>query len=199
MRTITIDIGPHLLALAILWSAYALIRLARSAGREKPDTSSQAANRAATGHGEQLPPAPDIAPSPARNLAPSPPPDPVIAVCTIVGARYGVSVEQLLSPSRAQPTALARQISMRLLRELTQLSYPQIGARFGRDHTTVIYALKATDGMLLEDLREDARAAIAPQGSDRPPREEASRDRPEPVARRRRGITPRRRRQAHAR
>jgi len=36
---------------------------------------------------------------------------------------------------------------MRLLRELTDLSYPQIAARFDRDHSTVMHAVRATDGM----------------------------------------------------
>ncbi len=54
---------------------------------------------------------------------------------------FGLDIEQLQSRSRTRDLVHARQIGMYVCRELTDLSYPQIGKEFGgRDHTTVIHA-----------------------------------------------------------
>ena len=56
---------------------------------------------------------------------------------------FDLEIEELLSPSRNRSLVTARQIAMYLCRELTDLSLPQIGVRFGgRDHTTVMHAAK---------------------------------------------------------
>ncbi|MFZ4519521.1 MAG: chromosomal replication initiator protein DnaA [Microthrixaceae bacterium] len=56
-------------------------------------------------------------------------------------AMFGLEIEQLQSKSRTRDLVHARQIGMYVCRELTDLSYPQIGKEFGgRDHTTVIHA-----------------------------------------------------------
>ncbi|MCZ4141322.1 chromosomal replication initiation protein DnaA, partial [Escherichia coli] len=53
----------------------------------------------------------------------------------------GLSIEELNSKSRTRTLVTARQIAMYLLRELTDMSLPKIGAELGgRDHTTVIHA-----------------------------------------------------------
>ncbi|MCS3629533.1 chromosomal replication initiator protein [Salinibacter ruber] len=58
----------------------------------------------------------------------------------------------LLSRSRKQTVAQARQIAMYLCRELTDESYDHIGSRFGgRDHSTVIHAYRKIE----EDLESD--------------------------------------------
>ncbi|WP_119842610.1 chromosomal replication initiator protein DnaA [Salinibacter ruber] len=58
----------------------------------------------------------------------------------------------LLSRSRKQTVAQARQIAMYLCRELTDESYEHIGSRFGgRDHSTVIHAYRKIE----EDLESD--------------------------------------------
>jgi len=54
---------------------------------------------------------------------------------------FGVTDTELCSSSRAKDITFARQISMYLARELTNMSFPKIGGYFGkRDHTTVMYA-----------------------------------------------------------
>ena len=58
---------------------------------------------------------------------------------------FGVSVEALVSPSRAGGVAWPRQVAMYLARELTDQTLPAIGRAFGgRNHTTVLHAYKRT-------------------------------------------------------
>lgn len=67
-------------------------------------------------------------------------------------ARYfNLSVDELVSPNRNRPIANARQIAMYLCRELTDLSLPRIGQRFGgRDHSTVMHATSKIRGLMNE-------------------------------------------------
>jgi chromosomal replication initiator protein len=60
-------------------------------------------------------------------------------------AAFGISVEALLSPSRAAGVAWPRQLAMYLARELTDQTLPAIGRAFGgRTHTTVLHAHRRT-------------------------------------------------------
>ncbi|PSQ78283.1 MAG: chromosomal replication initiator protein DnaA [Bacteroidetes bacterium QH_6_63_17] len=66
--------------------------------------------------------------------------------------------DDLLSRSRKQSVAQARQIAMYLCRELTEESYSHIGSRFGgRDHSTVIHAYRKIDEGMESDpgLQDD--------------------------------------------
>ncbi|PXA77048.1 chromosomal replication initiator protein DnaA [Auritidibacter sp. NML100628] len=56
---------------------------------------------------------------------------------------FDFTLEELQSKSRTKKLVNARQISMYLLRELTEMSLPRIGAELGgRDHTTVMHAYR---------------------------------------------------------
>jgi chromosomal replication initiator protein len=58
---------------------------------------------------------------------------------------FGVSVEALVSSSRAGGVAWPRQVAMYLARELTDQTLPAIGRAFGgRNHTTVLHAYRRT-------------------------------------------------------
>jgi chromosomal replication initiator protein len=58
----------------------------------------------------------------------------------------------LSSPKRNRQVVYARQVAMYLCRELTDLSLPAIGQRFGgRDHTTVLHAHRQVRARLLTD------------------------------------------------
>ena len=72
---------------------------------------------------------------------------------------YGMKQADLISERRTRAVARPRQAAMWLAKQLTTRSLPDIGRRFGgRDHTTVIHAvrrideLRATDSQLARDL-----------------------------------------------
>ena len=63
----------------------------------------------------------------------------------------GFSIDELIGGSRRRPLVTARQISMYIFRELTELSYPAIAKEFGgRDHTTVIHAVDKISQLMAE-------------------------------------------------
>lgn len=75
-----------------------------------------------------------------------------------VGAEYGVAVDELMGVSRLRGVLVPRQVAMYLMRELTLLSLPQIGAAFGgRDHTTVLHACRKVAAELSDN---EALAAV---------------------------------------
>lgn len=65
------------------------------------------------------------------------------AVLALVAARCGYTSRDLRGRRRDPKLVLARQIAMYLCRELLGESYPSLGRMFGgKDHSTVIYAVK---------------------------------------------------------
>lgn len=68
----------------------------------------------------------------------------VAAIQGAVASHYGIPFAEMTSHRRSRAVARPRQVAMYLARELTPKSLPDIGRCFGdRDHTTVMYALKA--------------------------------------------------------
>ncbi len=57
-----------------------------------------------------------------------------------VSRYFNLSVEDILSKKRTKELVFPRQISMFLCKSLTDMSYPNIGKAFNKDHTTVMYA-----------------------------------------------------------
>lgn len=75
----------------------------------------------------------------------------------IVCQRFGLSLDTMESPSRKRKAAHPRQLAMRLAREFTGKSMPNIGRYFGgRDHTTVIHAIRAVERRNLKFADERA-------------------------------------------
>ena len=65
---------------------------------------------------------------------------------------FGVSMDQLVSSSRAAPVTWPRQVAMYLSRELTDQTLPAIGRAFGgRNHTTVMHACRRTAERMASD------------------------------------------------
>jgi chromosomal replication initiator protein len=76
------------------------------------------------------------------------------AVLRAVAERYGVDVDNLKSLSRQARVVLARQVAMYLIRHLTDTSLPAIGKAFGgKDHSTVLHAIKKIGKLVLEDAQ----------------------------------------------
>ncbi len=69
-----------------------------------------------------------------------------------ISERFGLTLEELVSPRRSQSVAYPRQVAMYLSRELTDSSLPKIGKEFGgRDHTTVMHANSKITRLIRED------------------------------------------------
>ena len=69
-----------------------------------------------------------------------------------VSAHYNIRANDMFSSRRAAAIARPRQIAMFLAKDLTSLSYPAIGRSFGgRDHTTVMHAVKKIETLITED------------------------------------------------
>jgi chromosomal replication initiator protein len=65
---------------------------------------------------------------------------------------YKIKVSELMSKKRTRVIARPRQVAMWLCKEVTQFSYPMIGEAFGgRDHTTVIHAVKNIEELRAKD------------------------------------------------
>lgn len=65
---------------------------------------------------------------------------------------YKIKVADLFSPKRTRAIARPRQVAMWLAKDLTAQSYPSIGDAFGgRDHTTVLHAVRTIDSLRTKD------------------------------------------------
>lgn len=62
-----------------------------------------------------------------------------------VARTFEVTSEDIKSPKRASQISQARQVAMYVVREVTNLSYEEIGKEFGRDHSTAIYAVQQVE------------------------------------------------------
>jgi chromosomal replication initiation ATPase DnaA len=61
----------------------------------------------------------------------------------------GVPVEAITGPQRSRVITAARQAGYSVLRS-TGLSYPRIGHRFNRDHTTIMYGVQRADPLIVQ-------------------------------------------------
>jgi chromosomal replication initiator protein len=69
-----------------------------------------------------------------------------------VAEHYNIRLADMTSDRRARQVARPRQVAMYLAKQLTQRSLPEIGRKFGgRDHTTVIHAVRKVDELRLAD------------------------------------------------
>ena len=90
---------------------------------------------------------------PADTIAPHPPERPdARQIQEAVATKLGLSLDDILSPSRTAPVARARQLGMYLTRQLTDLSLPAIAQAFNRrDHTTVLHAIRKVERSALQN------------------------------------------------
>lgn len=77
----------------------------------------------------------DITPKPQHPL--------IVDIQRHVAKHYGVTRVDMISPRRTDNIVKPRQMAMYLSKEFTTRSLPEIGRKFGgRDHTTVIHAIR---------------------------------------------------------
>lgn len=77
-----------------------------------------------------------------------------------VAKYYNIRIADLMSKKRTRTFSFPRQIAMYLSKELTTLSLPEIGERFGgKDHTTILYAHRKIEALRQEkeDFDEELR------------------------------------------
>jgi chromosomal replication initiator protein len=81
---------------------------------------------------------------------------PEISAATIMAVTaeyFSVTIDDLVGSSRSRVLVGARQMAMYLCRELTDLSLPKIGEKFGnRDHTTVMHAERKIRAQMAEKM-----------------------------------------------
>ncbi len=66
-----------------------------------------------------------------------------------VAASFGVSPEDIRSEKKKAEISNARQFAMYIMREVTNLTYEEIGAQFGgKKHSTVIYSIEASESKM---------------------------------------------------
>ena len=81
----------------------------------------------------------------------------------VTAEHFNMKQADLLSERRTRAVARPRQIAMHLCKQLTTRSYPDIGRRFGgRDHTTVLHAVKKIDELMATDeqITRDVEALV---------------------------------------
>lgn len=70
-----------------------------------------------------------------------------------VADHFSIRISEMYSDKRSKDIARPRQIAMYLSKKLTNLSFPDIGRKFGgRDHTTVMHAVKKITKLMLDDV-----------------------------------------------
>ena len=80
-------------------------------------------------------------------------------IIDIAAASEGLTPADILGPVREKPFVRARQRAMYLARQATDRSLPELGRRFGgRDHTTILHALRKISVLVEHD--ESERRAI---------------------------------------
>jgi chromosomal replication initiator protein len=73
-------------------------------------------------------------------------------VMRAVESYFKVSHTELLSEKRSKNISHPRQIAMYLIRRFTDMSYPEIGDSFNKDHSTVIYADRNIQAKMVEEV-----------------------------------------------
>ena len=80
-----------------------------------------------------------------------------------VAEHYNIRLADMIGPKRVRTIARPRQVAMYLSKHMTTRSLPEIGRRFGgRDHTTVIHAVRQIERLrgLDHDLDNDVRTLM---------------------------------------
>lgn len=95
-------------------------------------------------------------------------PDIIARIIGTVSEHEGVSAEIMLSPLRTREAVTARRKALYLAFRISGKSLPEIGRRFGgRDHTTVLHAVRATETLASADQVFQAELTYLARAVDR--------------------------------
>lgn len=84
------------------------------------------------------------------------------AAIEVVAHGFGVTVDDIMGPGRSRHILIARHCAMAVVKEMSLLSFYEVGRIFGRDHTTVHSAVSRVMGdpdmrrgveLVVEELR----------------------------------------------
>ncbi|MGI5861357.1 MAG: chromosomal replication initiator protein DnaA [Myxococcales bacterium] len=95
----------------------------------------------------------DLAAHILKNVLPASRPLEIEEVQKEVAKYYNISLEDLRGPRRQKQLVRARHVAVFLCRKLTGNSFPEIGARFKRDHSTVISSCEKVEKEMGSDLQ----------------------------------------------
>ena len=65
--------------------------------------------------------------------------------------KYGITKEEITGQRRTKEIAMARHVTAYLIRNITEMSLPNIGKVLGRDYTTVISSIEVVEKKLRND------------------------------------------------
>jgi len=82
--------------------------------------------------------------------------DTVKRIIDTVSKKMNVSVNDIMGDSRKKVIKNARNISMYIIRSMTQMSLPQIGTTFARDHSTVHSNISQVENQIVADSAFEA-------------------------------------------
>ncbi|MGZ8830901.1 MAG: chromosomal replication initiator protein DnaA, partial [Thermoanaerobaculia bacterium] len=73
-------------------------------------------------------------------------------ILRVVSAHYGLKVTDIKSKNNSKTIAFPRQVAMYMCKDLTDLSYPEIGKLFNnKHHSTVMYSVERIEEMMQDD------------------------------------------------
>ena len=77
-------------------------------------------------------------------------------IIKFVSRHYGLKVSEIKSRNNAKQIAYPRQVAMYLCKQLTDLSYPDIGKHFNnKHHSTVMYSVEKIEKLRSTDSELD--------------------------------------------
>ncbi|MCS6899752.1 MAG: chromosomal replication initiator protein DnaA [Myxococcales bacterium] len=81
-------------------------------------------------------------------------------ILRVVSSQCNLQPSDLLSTDRHRTTTFARHVAMYLCKQRLPMSYPEIGRAFGKDHTTVMNAVRRVEKLRTEDAQVRAQLEI---------------------------------------
>ena len=81
-------------------------------------------------------------------------------IIKVIAEEYGLSSSDVKGKKRTKNVIMPRQIAMYIAREITEFSTTEIGAEFGRDHTTVVHSCQKIEEAIQADSKFDSKIQL---------------------------------------